>query len=73
MSASNASKPVTGNPWQLRVLTDNNAIDVVTRKGAAATVAANDADADDLFTGRQHPYFFTAFSAAVRRHGVVLR
>jgi len=61
MTTNIASSSAAVNPWQLQVLTGNNTLEVVTKKEAAASVSANDPVADDLFTGRQHPYFLPHF------------
>jgi hypothetical protein len=54
-----ASKTVTEDPWQLRILIGESPLQVMTKENAVDIVPAN--DANDLFTGRQPPQFLPRF------------
>lgn len=52
---------VTVDPWQARVIDGEAARKVVSKNEAMAVKPADDAHADDLFTGRQNEQFLPRF------------
>lgn len=61
MATNIASRTVTGDPWQTRVINGDIALKVVSKNEATSSKPANDSDADDLFTGRQQAQFLPRF------------